>query len=73
MKNKKMLLVIIILLVVLCVGLIIFMTNVINGKFKFSNFNFFVKESDILVLDKTYDTHFKKTSASIRGNRKIGR
>lgn len=58
MKNKKMGIVLIILLIILCIGLITFMINVINGKFKFSKFSF-SKESNELVLDEIYDVHIK--------------
>lgn len=68
MKNKSFIIFLISLLSIISIGLIIFMVNVINGNFHFSNILFSSQVSNQLIIDETYDNNFKKitinTSAS---------
>ena len=60
MKNKSLIILLITLLSILVIGLTIFMINMLNGNFKFRNFNFSHKVSNELVVDEVYDNMFDK-------------
>ncbi len=60
MKNKSAIIFLIILLSIISVALILFMTFVINGKFKQSNIIFNHAVSNEKVIDEVYKIDFKK-------------
>lgn len=59
MKSKIGIILLIILLIIICIGLISFMINIINGKSVF-RFGFSNKVSEELIINEEYDNTFKK-------------
>lgn len=61
MKSKTGIVLLIILLVIICISLISFMINIINGKSRFLfGIKFGHKVSEELVVDEEYNTNFEK-------------
>lgn len=60
MKNKGLIITLISIFSILSIALVALMIALITGSVKFSNFNYRMKVSNELVMDKYYDTFFEK-------------
>lgn len=65
MKNKGLIISLIVFLVIVCILLICFMVNVINGKHVLTKMFVSDRQSNKLVIDETYENNFKNVNINV--------
>ncbi len=65
MKNKGLIISLIVFLVIVCILLICFMVNVINGKHVLTKMFVSDRQSNKLVIDETYENDFEKININV--------